>query len=126
MVGVHIRGTDNVKSKLHSPFNVFVNFINKELIKDPNTKFYLATDEIEFKKKLIDMFDDIIITNREVLNRNSLEGMEGALIDLYCLSKTDYIIGSYYSSFSEIAAEIGGIKLYKAIEEGHDLESVKL
>ncbi len=38
-------------------------------------------------------------------------GMIGAMIDLYCLAKCSKIYGSYWSSFSEVAARIGDIPL---------------
>ena len=44
-------------------------------------------------------------------DRNSLEGMKFAVVDLFCLSKTKKIIGSVGSSYSQIAAEIGGIEV---------------
>lgn len=44
-------------------------------------------------------------------DRNSLEGMKFAVLDLFCLSKTNKIIGSVGSSYSQIAAEIGGIEV---------------
>jgi len=43
------------------------------------------------------------------LERNSLEGMVFAVTELFCLSKTQKIIGSDYSSYSNIAAELGEI-----------------
>ncbi|MCD8295942.1 MAG: hypothetical protein LUC88_00040 [Prevotella sp.] len=111
IVGIHIRGTDHINSRTNSPFNAFINRINDEMKKNKNTTFYVATDEIEYKKKLIELYGDKIIVSPEILNRNSLVGMEGALVDLYCLSSTNYIIGSYKSSFSKIAAAIGGVEL---------------
>ncbi len=119
-VGIHIRGTDNVKSLRHSPFDVFVDCINKELIKNPDAIFYISTDEMEYKERMVQIFGDKIITSPVILKRDSVEGMKGALVDLYCLSQTNYIIGSYWSSFSEIAAEIGGIELIVANKDNKE------
>ncbi len=116
-VGIHLRGTDNAISRERSPFSAFIDRMDKELDSDLNTKFYLATDEAEYKELLAKRYGARVITSPLVLNRSSLEGMKDALVDLYCLSCTDYIVGSYYSSYSEIAAEIGGIKLYRAMRE---------
>ena len=44
-------------------------------------------------------------------NRNSLEGMKFAVLYLFSLSKTNKLIGSVGSSYSQIAAEIGGIEV---------------
>jgi len=42
--------------------------------------------------------------------RNSLQGMQDALVELYTLSRTSRIIGSMQSSYSETAAQIGRIQ----------------
>ena len=50
----------------------------------------------------------------EDTSRNTYEGMRFAVVDLYCLSKTSYIIGSYFSSYSHIASVLGGISVVYA------------
>ena len=83
-----------------------------ELEARPDVRFFLATDDAEIKRRLLDRFgEDRIITARMELRRDSQEGMKGAVLDLFALSRTEKIIGSYYSSYSEIAAELGGIEL---------------
>ena len=63
------------------------------------------------KEHLNSMYPNNIITLMDDTNRNSLEGMKFAVLDLFCLSKTNKIIGSVGSSYSQIAAEIGGIEV---------------
>ena len=36
--------------------------------------------------------------------------MHDARLDLYCLAATDKLIGSYWSSFTDIAADMRGIE----------------
>lgn len=79
--------------------------------KDANTKFYLASDDDHVKDILEEKFPDSIITIREDVDRNTLEGMKFAVVDLFCLSKTQKIIGSVFSSYSQIAAELGNIEI---------------
>lgn len=57
------------------------------------------------------MYGKRILTNTPPLNRDSLEGMIGAVVDLWSLSRTKKIWGSYYSSYSEMAAILGNINL---------------
>ena len=45
------------------------------------------------------------------LTRDSLDGMKMAVAELFALSRTSKIIGSYYSSYSQIAAELGNIAI---------------
>jgi hypothetical protein len=110
-IGVHIRRTDNYISISKSPVSLFINKIDEELKRNKDVKFYLATDDLKVEKELIDKFGSAIIVRKKVLNRNETEGIIDALIDMYCLSKTRYIYGSYWSSFSRMSAMLGNIKL---------------
>lgn len=110
-VGVHIRRTDHTWAIENSKTDDFAQAIEQELKTQPDTKFYLATDDAKEEESLTARFKDSIITNQnKTLERDSIAGMHDALIDLYCLSKTDKIFGSYYSSFTDIAADMNGIE----------------
>ncbi len=110
-IGVHIRRTDNVVSINSSPLENFIRLMAEEIKKDYGSKFYVASDDDEVKKELMAKYPDRIITLVDDTNRNSLEGMKFAVVDLYCLSKTQKIIGSVGSSYSQVAAEIGNIPI---------------
>ena len=110
-IGVHIRITDNVVSIQSSPLENFTNMMDAEIKKNANTKFYVASDDDEVKENLKSKYPNRIITLMDDTDRNSLEGMKFAVLDLFCLSKTNKIIGSVGSSYSQIAAEIGGIEV---------------
>ena len=109
--GVHIRRTDNKESIKRSPIESFIKIIQGEIEKDASSKFYLATDDDSVKQQFMQLFPSHIITCTGDTSRNSLEGMEFAVVDLFCLSRTHKIIGSGYSSYSHIAAELGGIEI---------------
>ena len=85
--------------------------MDAEIKKNTNTKFYVASDDDEVKESLKSKYPNRIITQMDDTDRNSLEGMKFAVLDLFCLSKTNKIIGSVGSSYSQIAAEIGGIEV---------------
>lgn len=110
-IGVHIRRTDNSDAIKHSPLELFIEKIRKEI--NSGAKIYLATDSNEVKCSLIDSFgNDKIITNINAeLNRSSKNGIINAAIDMYILSKTEKIYGSYWSSFSDVSAKINNIPL---------------
>jgi len=112
-IGIHIRRTDNKQSIRLSPDNAFEERIANEITKDPKVKFYLASDDENIKKQIIEKFDapDRFIFIQEKTERNSLAGMKTAVVELFCLSKTKKIIGSNYSSYSNIAAELGDIPI---------------
>lgn len=110
-VGVHIRRTDNEKSRIYSPTEVFIDVMNRELSQNPETKFYLATDDEEEEKYLKSFFGDKILTyKKRTIDRNDPHGIEDALVDLVNLSNCVKIFGSYFSSFSDTAAAWKGIQ----------------
>lgn len=110
MVGVHIRRTDNVSAIGKSGTQAFIQAMEQEIALDPEVKFFLATDEMKEEQILREHFGDRIISNENrVLDRNSVAGMHDAMIDLFGLAKTDKILGSFWSSFTDVAAEMRGI-----------------
>jgi len=114
-IGLHIRRTDHFPAIEKSPLSAFIESVKREIATDPDVSFYLSTDSIEVKEQLIHLFANRIITGSFELTRTTVPGVQNALVDLYSLSKTKKIIGSYGSSFSEMASKIGGIKLEYAL-----------
>jgi hypothetical protein len=108
-IGVHIRRTDNIKAIEGSPTLEFVAAMERSVSADPRTRFYLATDCTVTKKEMSERFADRIITDRIPAVRSSKEGMQQALVELYTLSRTSFLLRSHFSSFSRTAAEIGNI-----------------
>lgn len=109
--GIHIRRTDNPISISLSPTILFEQEIDSIISNDKNARFFIATDSLFEKKQLIQKYGDRIITLFFDTSRLSNIGIKNAVIDLFLLSRTNMIIGSYWSSFSDIAAKIGGIPL---------------
>lgn len=110
MIGVHIRRTDNVSAIGKSGTDAFIRAMEEEIALDPEVKFFLATDEREEEAILREHFGARIISNEQrVLARDSIEGMHDAMIDLYALAATDKILGSFWSSFTDVAAQMHGI-----------------
>jgi len=106
-IGVHIRRTDNVESNRRSTTKLFINTLADILEKDSNQLFYLATDDLEVESLLKKRFENYIITQEDKdFSRATKKGIENAVIDLFALSHTSRILGSYYSSYSETASRI--------------------
>ena len=110
-VGVHIRRTDNAKSIEGSPIESFLQAMAQEVKAHPQATFFLATDDTAVKEMLCKRFPKRIFTQSEPASRNTLDGMRNAVVDLWCLSRTSRMIGSYWSSFTDAAAELGQIPL---------------
>lgn len=105
--GMHIRRTDHsvaIKESSDAKFEMIIK-------QYPNASFYLSTDDENVEKYFKEQFGSRIITSEKEFTRDSPLGIEGALIDILCLSKTNKIFGSFYSSFSEFASYFGRIRL---------------
>jgi hypothetical protein len=110
-VGIHIRRTDHTSAIDESPTSLFEEKIRQLIEIEPTTNFYLATDSVEEKQYFQTTFGKRIITRDIVLNRGSADGIKAALVELYTLAATRKILGSSGSTFSALAAKIGGIPI---------------
>ena len=109
--GVHIRRTDNTWSTENSPLELFEDKIVEILKKEPDSLFYVASDDTDVIKRLKKRFGDCILSREKVFSRTSVSGIQDAIVEMWLLSKTKKIFGSYYSSYSEMAAKIGDVML---------------
>lgn len=110
-VGIHIRRTDHATAIAESPDARFVDAISDAIVHDADARFYLATDDADLKRRLVERFPDRITTQDCHGSRADLCGMEEAVVDLWTLARCSRIIGSYWSSYTDTAAEIGGVPL---------------
>ena len=123
VIGVHIRRKDHLDflkkdHRLACPTNMFVEAMEHILRSNPETKFFLATDDGEEEKLIRRLFPDaVIVYEKEGFGRNSTKGMQDALVDWVLLSKTSRIIASYASSFSQEAALVNRIKTDVIVRE---------
>lgn len=109
-IGVHIRRKDHKKSINNSPVELFISAMEKEISLNPNTKFFLASDCHKTTLALKEHFSNYLyFRETKQLSRKTEYGIKDAVIDLWSLSKTNKILGSYGSSFSHTAAELTNI-----------------
>jgi hypothetical protein len=116
-VGVHIRRTDNANAIRYSPTEAFADAMKDCIASDADVRFFLSTDSGEVEQHMKSLFGERLITRQRTISRSSLEGMRDAIVDLFVLSRTARILGSYYSTFSETAASIGGIRWVTVIND---------
>lgn len=109
--GIHIRRTDNDKSIQKNEIADYLRYMDGKVETCPDVRFFLATDSTQVKQLMSDRYGDRLLSHPAKLERTSIQGMKDAVVDLWCLSLTKEIIGSFHSSYSEIAAELGGIEL---------------
>lgn len=113
-VGVHVRRTDNIQSISGSPLEAFIGLMRQEVERDQDTQFYLATDSEDVKAVMKTHFGSRIHCSECAARRDTPEGIIEAAAEMFTLSRMDKIIGSYYSSFSEMAAMTGSVPLIVA------------
>jgi len=117
-VGVHIRRTDHRISMKYSPTPMFLDRMKNELEQTDCKTFFVATDDESIEELLKRTFGDRIITHPKTSrSRENSQAIEDAVIDLFCLSRTKRIIGSAFSSFTQMAAEIEDIPMDYAAGE---------
>ena len=108
---MHIRRTDNALSIEHSPLDLFFDCLDQELAAHSDLCIYLATDSEEVKQAMRARYGERIVCAESKADRSTTEGIREGIADLWTLARTQKIYGSFHSSFSELAAELGNIPL---------------
>lgn len=116
-IGIHIRRGDNIQSQLKSGIIPFIEKTKTILKDNPMQKFYLATDSRDVKDIFKYLFGPSIITSDPDYSRNNEIGIKDALFEMFMLSKSQKIYGSYWSSFAENAASIGNISIETIVNQ---------
>ena len=107
-VGVHVRRTDNKRAIERSPLSAYRFRLNQLLDKGKTDSIFLSTDDEQVRTYFRENYGQRLITRPIKVRRDTLHGIQDAVIDLWCLSKAGLILGSYYSSFSDTAHELSG------------------
>lgn len=122
-VSVHIRSwnRNGEKGRRDFLFNIkkFENEMKKQILENKligyhNIKFFLATDSQEVKDyftKEYEYKDLIVVYSRQTdldTSRDFPEGIQEDAIELFLLAKNKSLIGSHFSSYSEVAWWLGG------------------
>lgn len=111
-IGLHIRRTDHAVAIQHSPLSAFTDRIDKCLHENLSTTFFAATDDPEVERQLLSAYPHSVIVNTsKQFTRKSSDGIIDAYVDILCLSRCTKIIGSYGSSFSQIASKLSNTPL---------------
>ena len=117
--GIHIRGTDAEMAKKYSSVEAFKQQMDLLIEQSADTSFFLATDEPAIKNDLLAQYKNRIrVFDQPDYSRDSPENIKNALVDLLCLSETKEIFGSYFSTFSQLAAQWKGINETTIFRDG--------
>jgi len=113
-LGVHIRRGDAVNSPWKDKYLFSSDQMFFEKIKNHKSKVFLSTDCEITQSKILSEFGDKIIYNFNKKFNDSKQShldfkpfQKCGVIDMYCLSRCENIIGTNWSSFSEVSSCIG-------------------
>jgi len=108
VVGVHIRRGDSRVAIAHSPIQYFIASMRAKCSADATTEFFVASDSPAVEAELEREFPGRIIRQPNgSYSREDPAGVKHAMVDLYCLASCKHLIGSYWSSFTDTAYELG-------------------
>ena len=129
-VGVHIRRGDawtDAKGRPRAEYRrstdaAFIARMDAELAAEPRTNFFLATDCAATEERFCERYGEIVIVNcnkRFVpsVPKRPKDNQRDAVIDMFALARTRKILGNNRSSFSKMAAGIGGIEFQRVLED---------
>ena len=114
-IGVHIRRGDHMKARERSPASAFIKAMDAE---PADTVFVVATDSNTEKALINERYKGRIWFPATSLSRMTQKGMDDAVSDFMALARCKRILGSYASSFSELAALYGDVPLEVVVEKG--------
>lgn len=112
-VGVHIRRTDHAWAIENSPLELFEEAMEREVQTDFDANFLVCSDDDSVKAYFMNnpkWVGRVFSPNGE-LSRGNESGIIQAAGEMFALSSTRKILGSYWSSFGEMAARSGNVEL---------------
>lgn len=108
-VGVHVRRGDHQQARRESPEEAFVMEMDRLLDHNETDGFFLATDDLAVRARMKERYGARLVTQDAPVSRISVEGICGAVVDLWVLSRCRSILGSSGSTFDITAARMSGI-----------------
>lgn len=113
-VGVMIRANErsHTTTRAASPPQWFYARMAEIRAAHPDVLFFLSTETPEVSRAVHAQFQDVYEL-RGKAGYNTAQGVRDAVCDLYLLASTNFVVGSHYSSFSELAGHLGGPGRYE-------------
>lgn len=106
-IGIHVRRSDHVTSIRFSPLHAFFRAADVALDQNQGRQLFVCSDDALVREAFRERYDRQVIISEAALSRSSVTAIQDAVVDLFCLARCSLVIGSYRSSFSEMAAMLG-------------------
>lgn len=119
-VGVMIRAhaVSHAKTREHSPLSWYVGRMRAIRRVRPNVPFFVSCDVADVASAITAEFPrSFTLTDKG--KYNSAAGLRAAVVDLYLLASSAYLLGPHYSSFPEMAQILGGSSLILETSQSH-------
>ena len=117
-IGVHLRRGDHKPATTYSTTDLFERRMRELLAADPSVDFFVASDsptEINYLKTQFP--GKIRSSSPSSFSRNERQGIEAAAVDLYSLAATRRILGSFSSTFSQVAGKLGEVEVEYILDD---------
>jgi hypothetical protein len=123
IVGLHARREDNIWSNAYCFDDDFVRAAGAALLRRPGAKLFVATDSAVTENRLSREFGDTCVTYpvRSFDRGGSWQAIQDAFVVMLLLAKTQLIIRSCSSTFSQCAAWFGRVPTIEIGELQHVL-----
>ncbi len=119
-VGVHMRRGDPTREFIdeyrRSEDAHFLAIMRAVLEAAPDVHFFLATDHPPTEEHLRGLFGERILLRPKTSLLRHRQAMHEAMMDFLLLSRTAAVIGTHFSTFSEVSAKFGACPLIIANE----------
>ena len=123
-IGVHFRQTDNRHSFYEGliPNATYFALVDRAIEERPSARLYVAADtrtsrqatQQRYGARVLPHPSDAPDADPELSNRYSTVGQQAALADMIALSRTSFIVGTRFSSFTYVAAVLGDVPFVEA------------
>lgn len=112
-LGVQIRShaVSHAKTRTSSPVEWFECRLKEIHEAFPDLRFFFSCDQDEVKTRFLDLYPGSIALGDKAAY-NSVQGVQDAIVDLYLLANSGYILGPSYSSFVELAVRLSNHTVY--------------
>ncbi len=114
-VGVHLRRGDPTREFVDEYMTVddqqFLTLMDAVLAAEPETHFFLATDHPPTEARWRERFGARLLFRKKNSLQRDRSAMAEAMLDCLLLGRTAGVIGTHFSTFSEIAARLGDTPL---------------
>jgi hypothetical protein len=120
LIGVHVRRSDHLPAIRYSPLVKFFAAVDSALLLNAESQLFLCSDDASVRLAFQRRYGKRVIVSEAELSRSSTAAIQDAVVDLFCLARCSSIIGSYHSSFSELAAMLGHRPLQTIGPDGYN------